>query len=134
MSSAAIVLSVLKAFGNVARDDPLGKAFDNRRLYQRPARRSAPGYSWCVARLRTLHDAPNFGVAADDRIHLSLACELNQIAAVLFEGLILVFGALVGNALTAANALECLEDLLVPVIPSAPASTPVGLALDLGEG
>ena len=41
---------VLEALGHVALDDAAGEALDDRRLARHPARRSAPGCSWCGAR------------------------------------------------------------------------------------
>ena len=66
-----------------------------------------------VRRREDLDDAADLGVAADDRVHLALAGQLDQVAAVPLERLVLVLGVLVGHALAAADLLQRLEDLLL---------------------
>ena len=66
-----------------------------------------------VRRREDLDDPADLGVAADDRVHLALAGQLDQVAAVLLQGLVLVLGVLVGHPLAAPHLLEGLEDVLL---------------------
>ncbi len=79
-----------------------------------------------------LHGAADFLVAADDRVDLSLPGHLDQIAAVALQGLVFVFGILVGHALAAANFLQRGEDRVV--IDAADGKDFLRLALHLGQG
>ena len=85
-----------------------------------------------MRRLRDLHDPADLGIAADDRVHLAVLRQLDQVAAVALERLVLVLGVLVGDALAAAHFLQRLQDLLL----ADPQRLEQGLspALDLQEG
>ena len=54
----------------------------------------------------------NFIVAADDRIELSFAREIGEIAAIFFQSLVFFFGVGIGNSLRAANADQGVENLI----------------------
>ena len=84
-----------------------------------------------VRRLRDLDDPADLRVAADDRVHLPLAGQLDEVAAVLLQGLVLVVGVLVGDLLAAADLLERLEDVLLGHAQRG--EQVLGLALDLGQ-
>ncbi len=60
-----------------------------------------------------MNHTPNFFVPADHRIQLALPGELRKIAPVLFERLIGAFGVLTGDALMAADLLECAQQPLL---------------------
>ena len=66
-----------------------------------------------VRRREDLDDPADLRVAADDRVHLALPGELDEVAAVLLQGLVLVLGVLVGHPLAAPDLLERLEDVLL---------------------
>ena len=66
-----------------------------------------------VRRLKNLHDPADLGIAADHRVHLAVPRQLDQVAAVALERLVLVLGVLIGDALAAANLLKRLQDLLL---------------------
>ncbi len=53
-----------------------------------------------------LHDASDLLVATDDRVELAGVGELGEIAAVVLEGLVLVLGVVVGDAVRAAQLLD----------------------------
>ena len=74
---------VLQGFGHVAVDDPLGEAFDDRRL----ADSGLADDDGVVLRAprEHLHDPANFLVPADHRIDRAAACRLGQVARVLLE-------------------------------------------------
>jgi hypothetical protein len=57
-----------------------------------------------------LHDAPDLLVAADDRVELALAREVREVLRVFLERLVLVLGALIGDAAAAPHVLEGRED------------------------
>jgi len=59
-----------------------------------------------------LNHPANFVVAADHRIELALARQIGQIAAVLFQGLVLLLGIGIGDALGAANPHESLQNFV----------------------
>ncbi len=75
---------------------------------------------------------PNFLIAADHRIELALLGPFDQVDAVLFEGLELALGALVGHAGAAANGLERLEH--GGLVDGVELEDVSGLGVDLGEG
>ena len=122
--------AVLQAFGHVARDDALGQPLDDGGL----AHAGVADQDRVVlgAAAQDLHDAADLGIAADDRVHLAVPRQLDQVAAVALERLVLVLGALVGDALAAAHFLQCLQNLLL----ADPQRLEQGLrpALDLQEG
>ncbi len=59
-----------------------------------------------------LDDATDLRIAADDRVDLSLTRQLDQVAAVALQRLVLVLGVLIGHPLAAADLLQRLEHLL----------------------
>ena len=103
--------AVLQALGHVARDDPLGQPLDDRRL----AHAGLADQDRVVLGppAEDLHHPADLGIAADHRVHLALAGQLDQVAAIALQGLVLVLGVLVGDPLAAADLLERLEDLLL---------------------
>ncbi len=109
--SSATTWRFWRLFGHVARDDPLRQPLGDRRL----------AHAWLADQDRVvlgppaedLDDAADLGIAADNRVDLALAGELDEVAAVAFQGLVLVFGVLVGHALATADLLERLEHLLL---------------------
>ena len=104
-------LAVLEALGDVARDDPLRQPLDDRRLAD--ARLADQDGVVLRPPAEHLDDPADLGVAADDRVHLALPGQLDEVAAVLLERLVLVLGVLVGHPLAAADLLERLEDVLL---------------------
>ena len=122
-------LAVLQALGDVARDDPLGQALDDRRLAD--ARLADQDRVVLGPAAEHLDHAADLGVAADDRVHLALAGQLDQVAAVPLERLVLVVGVLVGHRLAAADLLQRLEDLLL--VDAQGVEQLLGLALDLRQ-
>ena len=122
-------LAVLEALGHVARDDPLGQALDDRRLAD--ARLADQDRVVLGPAAEDLDDPADLRVAADHRVHLALAGQLDQVAAVLLERLVLVLGVLIGHPLAAADLLERLEDVLLGHPERA--EQVLGLALDLGQ-
>ena len=103
--------AVLQALGHVARDDALGQPLDDGRLAH--ARLADQDRVVLGPAAEDLHDAADLGIAADHRVHLAVAGQLDQVAAVALQGLVLVLGALVGDALAAADLLQRLEHLLL---------------------
>ncbi len=103
--------AILQAFGHVARDDALGQPLDDGGL----AHAGVADQDRVVlgAAAEDLHDAADLGIAADDRVHLAVSRQLDQVAAIALERLVLVFGALVGDALAAAHFLQRLQDVLL---------------------
>ena len=97
-------LAVLQALGHVARDDPLRQALDDRRLAH--ARLADQHRVVLGPAAEDLDDAADLGVAADHRVHLALAGQLDQVAAVALQRLVLVFGVLIGDPLAAADLLQ----------------------------
>ena len=59
---------------------------------------------------KNLNHAANLFVPADDRIEFSLAGCIGEVASVTLKRLILIFGVLIRNAMTAADLLERLEE------------------------
>ena len=98
---------VLERLGDVALDDALGEALDDRGLAD--AGLADEDGVVLGAAGEDLDDAADLVVAADDRVELALAGELGQVAAVLLEGLVPVLGVRVVHALVAADVLERLE-------------------------
>ena len=96
--------AVLEAFGHVALEDAQRESFDDRRFAD----------AWLADEHRVVFRAPrehlnhaaDFLVAADHRIELALAGTLDQVDAVLFEGLKFALGRLVGHALRAPHRLH----------------------------
>ncbi len=97
----------LQAFGDVAGDDPLREALDDRRL---PHSGVADQHRVVLrASRQDLDHAANLFVAADDRVELALLGELGQVAAELLEGLVGALGILGRDSLAAADFLQPLE-------------------------
>ena len=92
---------VLEGFGHVAVDDAAGEAFDDGGL----ADAGFADEHGVVLRAagEHLHDAADLVVAADDGIDLPLAGKGGEVFAVFLQGLELVLGILVGDALVAAD-------------------------------
>jgi hypothetical protein len=61
---------------------------------------------------KNLDDAANLGVAADDRVKISLPGQFDQIAPVFFERLEFLFGILVGDLMAAADGFESVQNIL----------------------
>ena len=101
---------VLEGFGHVAGDDASGESLDDGGLADAWFA-DEDGIVFGPAG-EDLHGASDFVVAADHRIDLSLASELGEIAAILFQSLVFAFGVLIGHALVAADALQALHELL----------------------
>ena len=98
---------VLEAFGHVAGHDAPREAFGDGRLAH-AGLADQHGIVLGAAR-ENLDDAADFRVAADDGIQLAPPGVVRQVAAVLLERLVLVFGRFVGHAPAAAHALQGLE-------------------------
>ena len=93
---------------HVALEDAAGEAFDDGCLADAGL---ADEYRVVLgAAAEHLDDAANLLVAADDGVELAAAGEVGEVLGVLFERLELALGVLVGDALRAANGLQCLED------------------------
>ena len=114
-------LAVLQALGHVARNDPLGQALDDRRLAH--ARLADQHRVVLGPAAEDLDHAADLGVAADDRVHLALAGQLDKVAAVLLQGLVLVLGILVGHRWPPRTFCSACRDLLL-VDPRAPRAGP----------
>ncbi len=101
-------LLVAERLGHVAPDDPLGQAFDDRRL----AHAGLADQDRVVLGppAQDLDHPPDLVVAADDRIELARAGLGRQVPAVLLEGLVGRFGVGRGDPLAAPDALEGTED------------------------
>ena len=121
--------AVLEALGDVARDDPLRQALDDRRLAH-PGLADQDRVVLGPAAEHLDHPA-DLGIAADHRVHLAPPGQLDQVAAVLLERLVLVLGVLIGHLLAAADLLERLEHRLLGH-PQRREQV-LGLALDLGQ-
>ena len=97
----------LQAFGDVAGDDPLGEALDDRRL---PHSGVADQHRIVLRAPREhLDHAADLLVAPDDRVELALLGELGQVAAELLERLVGALGILGRDSLAAADFLQPLE-------------------------
>src|SRR5262249_2230312 len=92
---------VAQLLRNVALDDPLREPFDDGSL----AHARLAYQHWVVlgAPAQHLHDAADFFVASDYRIELALARQASQIERVAFQGLVLRFRILIGDALRAPH-------------------------------
>ena len=98
---------VLERLGDVALDDALGEALDDRGLAD-AGLADEHGVVLGAAR-EDLDDAAHLVVAADHGVELALAGELGEVAAVLLEGLVPVLGVRVVHGLVAADLLQRLE-------------------------
>src|SRR6185503_13277622 len=94
----------LQALGDVARDDPLRKAFDDRGL----ADTRVADQDGVVLRAPREHldHAPDLLVAPDDRVELAGLRELGQVAAELLERLVGALRVLARDPLAAADRLD----------------------------
>ena len=92
---------VLQSFGNVAPNDALGEALDDRRLTD--ARIADEHRIVLRAAREHLDDAADLFVAADHRIEFAALGFERQVASVALERLIGALRILRGNALIAAN-------------------------------
>ena len=108
MSSAKTVL-VLEALGDVAPQDPLRQALDDRRL----AYAGLADQDRVVLRLagKDPDRAPDLVVAADDRVELALPGAVHEVHAVLLERLVGGLGVVGRDALAAAHRLEGVHHL-----------------------
>ena len=106
----AMTLRSRRRLGDVAGDDALGEALDDRGLAdagladQHGVVLGAAG--------EDLDDAADLVVAADDRVELAVLGGLREVAAELLQRLVLVLGALVGDAVRAADVLDRLRAAL----------------------
>ena len=89
-------LAVAQALGDVAGDDPLGQALDDRGLAD--ARLADQHGVVLGAAAEDLDHAADLVVAADDRVELAVLGGLREVAAELLQRLVLVLRALVGDA------------------------------------
>jgi hypothetical protein len=93
--------AVAQRLGDVAGDNALGKALDDRGLAD--TRLADEDRVVLRAAREHLHDAADLVVAADDGVELAVAGGLREVAAVLLERLVLVLGLGVGHAVRAAH-------------------------------
>ena len=123
-------LAILEALGNVARDNPLREALDDGGLAD--AGFADENGVVLGPSAEHLNDATDFGVAADDGVHLAQSSDLDEVATVFFERLVLVVGVLGVHALSSTNLLERLEDVLL--VDSDRFEEPLCLSFHLGQG
>ena len=103
---------VLEPLGDVAADDPLGQAFDDRGL----ADSGLADQDRVVLRPAAQHldDSPDLLIATDDRVQAACPGLGGQVATVLLEGGVGALRVRRGDTLAAAHALERAEDGLAP--------------------
>jgi hypothetical protein len=99
---------VLERLGDVALDDALGEALDDRGLAD-AGLADQHGVVLGAAR-EHLDDAAHLVVAPDHRVELALAGRVGEVPPVLLEGLVAVLGVRVVDGLVAADVLEHLEE------------------------
>ena len=104
-------LAVAETFGHVAGNNPLRQTFDDRRFAD-AGLADQDGIIFGPTR-QDLDHAADLGIATDDRVHLAFASQFDQIAAVLFERLIFIFGTLIGDGLIASDRFQGLENVLL---------------------
>ena len=97
-------LAVAQGLGDVAGDDPLGEALDDRGLAD--AGLADQHRVVLGAAGEDLDHAADLVVAADDRVELAVLGGLREVAAELLQRLVLLLGALVGDAVRAADRLD----------------------------
>jgi len=99
---------VAQSLGDVTAGDPLGQALHDGGL----AHAGIADQDRVVLGLpgQDLHDAPDLGVAADDRVQLAAGRLRDQIPAVLGEGLVGHLRHGRGDPLIAADFRECLQE------------------------
>ena len=100
--------AVAQRLGNVAGDDPLGEALDDRRLAD--AGLADQHRVVLGAPAEHLDDAADLLVAPDHRVELALLGDLGEVAAEALERLVLLLGARVGDAVGAAHLGERLQN------------------------
>ncbi len=102
---------VLQPLGHVAAHDALRQSLDDRRLADA---RLADQHRVVLGLAREdADDAPDLLVAADHRIELAVARQLDQVAAVLLERLVGRLGIGARHALVAAHLLKRLQEPVV---------------------
>ena len=121
--SSATTRAVAQRLGDVAGDDPLGEALDDRRLAD--ARLADQHGVVLRAPAEHLDDAADLLVAADDGVEQAVARGVGEVAAELLQRLELVLGRLVGDAVRAAHVGER---------PQQPLARPAGRAQRLAGG
>ena len=120
----------LEPLGHVARDDALGQPLDDGRLADT---RLADQHGVVLLPARKdLHAAADLIVAPDHGVELALACRVGQVPRVALQGLILVLGVGVGDAVGAPDLAQRRADGLVrrprcPALPAAAAQRAPGL-------
>ena len=102
--------AVAQRLGDVAVDDPLGEALDDRGLAD--AGLADQHRVVLRAAAEDLDHAADLVVAADDRVELAVARGLGEVAAELLQRLDLLLGRLVGDAVRAAHVGERLQQPL----------------------
>ena len=121
--------AVLEALGDVAGDDPLGEALDDRGLAD--ARLADQHRVVLGAPAEDLDHAADLVVAADHRVELALRGGLGQVAAETLERAVLVLGVLVGDAVAAADLGQRLEQMVVAgAVRSQRVTGPAGMLRD----
>ena len=103
--------AVTKPLGDVAGDDPLGQALDDRRL----ADAGLADQHGVVLRAPAQHldHTTDLVVAADHRVERPLCGGLGEVAGEALQRLELVLGILVGDPVAAADLGDRLEQLVV---------------------
>ena len=109
--SRLMTLRSRRRLGDVAGDDALGEALDDGGLAD-AGLADQHGVVLRAAR-EDLDDAADLVVAADDRVELAVLGVLREVAAELLQRLVLLLGALVGDAVRAADLLDRLVSGLV---------------------
>ena len=99
---------VFESFRHVARHDAARQPFGNGG-FAHAGLADQDGIVLGAAR-QHLHHAADLGIAPDHGIQLALAGLLRQVAPVLLEGFVFVFGRLVRHPAVAAHTLERLQD------------------------
>ena len=99
--------AVAQRLGDVAGDDPLGEALDDRGLAD--ARLADQDRVVLGAPRQHLDHAPDLLVAADHRVELALLGELGEVAAEALERLVLVLRVGVGHPVRAAHLAAALR-------------------------
>src|SRR6185503_11812991 len=101
----------LEALRHVTAHDALSQALDDGGLAH--ARLADEDRVVLGPARQHLDDAAHLFVPTDDRVELALARVAGQVTAVALECLVSALWVLAGDALTAANKLQRLQDLLV---------------------
>jgi len=122
-------LAALERLGHVAGEDPLGQPLDDGGL----ADPRLTDQDRVVLRppAQDLDHAADLGVAPDHRVHLALTRHLDQVAAVLLQGLVLVLGIVLGDLAPSAHLGDGRPDVLLADAEGA--EEILGLARDRGQ-